>query len=512
MSGSSTFYKTSCYNKLYEKEVIIQKQNKQIEKLNTEIMNQYQENKTLKVFRKQCFNLEEQMRHIENEMQKLKEEKSDIIKKRNENDSLLKRKISELENLIEYEKLDYEKKTDLFNKKLSVFNQIVMENELYSEEIKKLKEELEKFEKTKNEEFQQLKIENIIKFDKVKKTMLNTIKLTNEKATKLNNEYMDTSNKLSILQNKQLTLHIDYQKEKIENLKKTNDELMNKIKNLQKDIDMHKLVERDLLLKSKAKDGGVDTSTDKIKTRYRTFFFKKKKDIKYYSGLKKKIINKSENKDKNNNNIESPILNKSNSVTNIISKPSVIERRLINYQKEIKEKKFEKENILLMNSKLKNRLHLYYNKFNGLFFFLEESIQNFFRDESLLGNKHFKVKMEDIKKFKFEELNKEEQYSILVLLMKHLMPLITINFTSKDNIGKELFKTNLNIIDKNFNTNLNYLQDKFLKNAFMDNNKYYKDLHISAKSSFSKTSIPVLRKLQNVDLDFYEFKNRAIFS
>ena len=512
MSSTSTFYKTSYFNKLYEKEVIIQKQNKQIEKLNTEIMNQYQENQTLKGFRKQCFNLEEQMKQIENEMQKLKEEKSDIIKKRDENDSLFKRKISELENLIEYEKLDYEKKTELFHKKLSVFNQIVMENELYSEEIKKLKEDLEKFEKTKNEEFQQLKIENIIKFDKVKKKMLNTIKLTNETATKLNNEYMNTSNKLFILQNKQLKLHIDYQKEKIDNLQKTNDKLMNKINNLQKDIDMHKLVERDLLLKSKGKDGGVDTSIDNKKTRYRTFFFKKKKDIKYYAGLNKKRINKSESKDKNNNIIESPRLNKSNSVTNIISKPSVIERRLINYQKQIKEKKFENENILIKNSKLKNRLHLYYNKFNGLFFFLEESIQNFFRDQTLLGNKHFQVKMEDIKKFKFEELNKEEQYSILVLLMKHLMPLITLNFNNKDNIGKEIFKTNLNIIDKNFNMNQNYLQDKFLKNAFMDNNKYYKDLHISAKNSFTKSSIPVLRKLQNVDLDFYEFKNRAIFS
>ena len=161
---------------------------------------------------------------------------------------------------------------------------------------------------------------------------------------------------------------------------------------------------------------------------------------------------------------------------------------------------------------MKNKLSLYYNKFNGLFFFLEECIQNFFREQALLENKHFFVKMEDIKKFKFDELNKEEKYSILVLLMKHLMPLITLNFNNKDNIGKELFKTNLNIIDKNFSNNQNYLQDKLLKNAFMDNHKYYKDLHINAKSSFSNSSIPVLRKLQDVELGFYEFKNKAIFS
>ena len=120
--------------------------------------------------------------------------------------------------------------------------------------------------------------------------------------------------------------------------------------------------------------------------------------------------------------------------------------------------------------------------------------------------------MDDIKKFKFDELTKEQQYSILVLLMKHLMPLITLNFNNKDNIGKEIFKTNLNIIDKNFTSNQNYLNDKILKNAFIDNNKYYKNLHMNAKTSFSNASIPVLRKLQDIELNFFEFKNKAIFS
>ena len=36
-------------------------------------------------------------------------------------------------------------------------------------------------------------------------------------------------------------------------------------------------------------------------------------------------------------------------------------------------------------------------------------------------------------------------------LMKYLLPLITINFNSSSNIGKNLFKTNLNIVNKKFN-------------------------------------------------------------
>ena len=513
-SGSTTFYKTSYYNKLYEKDNIIHEQYDQINKLKTELMNYCDENKNLKGYRRQCFDLKEQMKKIEKSIEKLNEEKLDIIKKRDENNSLFKRKISELENLLEYERLDHEQNTIMYKQKMSVYNQLLMENEIYSEEVKKLKNDLIINEKKNKEEFQKLKVENILKFERVKKKMFNTIRTTNEIANKLNNEYTETTQKLYILQNKQLLLHIEYQNEKIKNLQKTNDELTNKVNNLQKDIDTHISVEKGLLRKYKIKNGELNTSNENRKSRYKIFYFKKRKNIKYFSSLTKKELKDIESKDKDiiSDVEQSPKIKQSNSTTNMISKPSVLERRLLKYQKQIKEKKFENENIILKNKKLKNKLSLYYNKFNGLFFFLEECIQNFFREQALLENKHFFVKMEDIKKFKFDELNKEEKYSILVLLMKHLMPLITLNFNNKDNIGKEIFKTNLNIIDKNFSNNQNYLQDKLLKNAFMDNHKYYKDLHINAKSSFSNSSIPVLRKLQDVELGFYEFKNKAIFS
>jgi hypothetical protein len=344
--------------------------------------------------------------------------------------------------------------------------------------------------------------------------MFNTLKQTNEAANKLNKEYMDTNDRLYILQNKQLLLHLDFQKEKIKDLTKTNEELMNKIINLELEIDTHKLIEKDLLHKSKGQNEEIDTSLEKSKKGFKTFYFKKKQSMSNNKEQKNVVKSNSELTDKNKKKYIShtPKIIKNNSSINFISKPSAIEKRLLNYQKQIKQKNFENENILLINSKLKNRLHLYYNKFNGLFFFLEECIQNFFQDQSLIENKHFKLKMDDIKKFKFDELNKEEKYSLLVLLMKHLMPLITLNFNNIDNIGKEIFKTNLNIIDNQFSRNQNYLNDHILRNAFIDNNKYYKNLHVNAKTSFSNSSIPVLRKLKDIELNFYEFKNKAIFS
>ena len=46
-------YNAAYYNKLYEKDMLIQKQNKHIDKLNIELMKKNQENQTLKGFKKQ---------------------------------------------------------------------------------------------------------------------------------------------------------------------------------------------------------------------------------------------------------------------------------------------------------------------------------------------------------------------------------------------------------------------------------------------------------------------------
>ena len=180
--------------------------------------------------------------------------------------------------------------------------------------------------------------------------MLDTIKQSNEEASKLNMEYMDVNNQLSILQNRQLALHIQYQKEKINDLEKINKELMNKIKEYENDINVHKLIEKDLTLKNK---GTSNEENAEEKTKYRTFYFKKKRNI-----VSKLSNNGNENTNLKNRNIQGKI-RRSNSTMSFISKPSIIEKRLLSCQQEIKDKQFENENIILANSKLKNRLNLY---------------------------------------------------------------------------------------------------------------------------------------------------------
>ena len=166
--------------------------------------------------------------------------------------------------------------------------------------------------------------------------------------------------------------------------------------------------------------------------------------------------------------------------------------------------------MILMNSHLKNKLNLYQNKFNGLFNFLEESLNNFCHDEEIIKNNNFYLKLDKIKNCDFNSFNSQEKYALLVLLMKYLLPLVTINFNSTSNIGRDLFKTNLNIVNRKFNMNETFLRDETLKNAFLDKkNKIFKEVLNPRRTQFS-SSVPVLKQFKDINFDLFEKKNKAI--
>ena len=199
-----------------------------------------------------------------------------------------------------------------------------------------------------------------------------------------------------------------------------------------------------------------------------------------------------------------------NTYTIGLNRSQNLEKRISEYKKLIEEKKFENEKMLLTNTQLKSKLSLYQNKFNGLFNFFDESLNNFCNDEEIIKNNNFYIKLDKIKNCDFNSFTKQEKYALLVLLMKYLLPLITINFNSSSNIGKNLFKTNLNIVNKKFNLRETFLNDETLRNAFLDKkNKLYKDISNPRRTQFS-SSVPVLRKLNESSFNIFENKNKAI--
>ena len=77
-------------------------------------------------------------------------------------------------------------------------NHVELENSLNKEEIKNLNEKNEKLKKEHENLLRKQQVRNEIKFDKLKKKMIDNLKETQKNVTKLNKEYMDISYKLTL--------------------------------------------------------------------------------------------------------------------------------------------------------------------------------------------------------------------------------------------------------------------------------------------------------------------------
>ena len=232
------------------------------------------------------------------------------------------------------------------------------------------------------------------------------------------------------------------------------------------------------------------------------------------SNKKINIFNNFQNNTKNINYIKNKSMNNTLSkldLNNISIKEKynndsyIIDNPKFKYKEIIEKKNFEIENLKSKIDTLKNRISFFLNKYKKLYEFLEECLNEFFSE--LKEENNYRINYDDLIKLNFSELNKKEKYGVLVLLMNYLIPIITFNFKSNCNLGNYIFKTNINIFDKNFNKTERHLNDDILKKAFFGkNNKLQKDLFIKTKALFDGT-IPVLRKKDISSYDNNKIKN-----
>jgi hypothetical protein len=101
--------------------------------------------------------------------------------------------------------------------------------------------------------------------DKLKKDMLDRIHETKQSLLALKREQIETTSRLTVLQNHQLTTELEYQSKQTEKLLAKNQELSNKVTNLQRDVEIHKQVEQELVKRSHFGQKLVKSLTTKVK-------------------------------------------------------------------------------------------------------------------------------------------------------------------------------------------------------------------------------------------------------
>ena len=229
-----------------DKDSIIYKLSNDIENLNIKVFQLTQKNLEYKKLLKDYSTLKDKIKALEGELKNTNKEKIKLIKEKDDKNSELFNKVNSLENKIVVNKLDYDKNTILYQQKMSVFNHIRMENQVYAEEAAKFEKEKELYKKKKDNEVEKYRVHSLLKYQKFKQKMFDDLEKINENLLDINSDYISLSHKLTILKNRQLILQIGELETAVKELKTENKEMKRKIYEFGNDVNIHKLVEKNL--------------------------------------------------------------------------------------------------------------------------------------------------------------------------------------------------------------------------------------------------------------------------
>lgn len=230
----------------FDKDSLIYKLSNDVENLNIQVFQLSQKNLEYKKLLKDYATLKGKIKELEEELKHTNKEKIQLIKEKDDKNSELFNKVNSLENRIVTNKLDYDKNTILYQQKMSVFNHIRMENQVYAEEAAKFEKEKELYKKQKDKEVEKYRVHSLLKFEKFKQKMSEDLEKINENLLDINSDYISLSHKLTILKNRQLILQIGELETTVKELETQNKELKRKIYEYGNDVKIHKLVEKNL--------------------------------------------------------------------------------------------------------------------------------------------------------------------------------------------------------------------------------------------------------------------------
>ena len=355
---------------------------------------------------------------LEIELEKLKKEILELNRKYNE-----EKRQSEVTHNEEMRTLKLENEN--LKSKVGVVNDHIKEKNGLMKAFNILLEEKKNILSQHDKDMRQNEIKNQIKLNKLKKKMLDSVNKTQLKANELNVEYMDVSTKLTILQNHQFMVQLEYQEQQLNKLMAKNELLEKKIFEFKKDIEIHKEVELSLAEKNKKLIEEVQKFKDGEKTENEKVT-QKAQLISSNSALNFGI-NVSEKNNLNNKVIQ-------------------LEKKVLNLEKKLQIKQKEYYDLKDRSDSFEKILKNYEKRYMGLFNYFEECLKLFFNDEELKNNKNIFINIDSMQKGDFSNLNVNEKYSTLIILMKYLMPLIynnesVNNYNSINNVNIKFYSS-----------------------------------------------------------------------
>ena len=414
----------------------------------------------LKVIRQNC-NLKEEIYQNEKleiiqKDQKILELQTDIINLKIEHERYKNKKEMEYENDVNAVKNFYD--TNLLKNNTA---QVVEEaNKQFYQQILKLENIIINF----KEEQRKLDIKKEIEFErrmsKMKKKMLDYIKEGQKSKQYLSKEQLRLNDKLSVINKNTLLNELDFQSMQLEDLLKQRAQLDSIISGMKSDLEIHKKLEKILTEKNKEYTNMIKVLSTKIESKGKVDEMNENLESK--DTLKKELSSKLKQfrlvkpnskfiRINNQNNIrsldkrENKVKSESNSIKqnfneeikiknfgktsvgfrNNLKDDDINENQdLVFLRKELIKKIKESEDYRSKFEYYKTKLDLINKKYGNIMQLFEGVLVNIYEDKNMKYIKNIFINLEDFKQCNFETLSSEQKYSIVLLIIKYLMPLI----------------------------------------------------------------------------------------
>ena len=343
---------------------------------------------------------------------------------------------AKLENEIIY----YKGVRDTGLAKIDAADNIIKLNEIQHNYILSIEKEVEDLKNENDIKMRQLKLEHEQNYKKLKKKMIDFIKQSQKEMEKVNASNIELYSKFSMLYKNQMLDELENQNKQILELLKEKERQDKKIYALTEEIIIHDSVEKIISKKN-----------DRYRKLINNYIENKKQESK---NIKERKIEK-EN-EKNHNNKESyysedkikrnrNILKTNENIENGIFKTVMNRKDFFDYltlEKDYKECLKNCQSLKDQLNTLKDKEKLFQKKYYGIIKLYKIALDELVKDEET-PKKNIYINLDSINKGDYELLTKEEKIKIVRLLIKHLLPLITMNNSEISNLRKTF--TNLDI-------------------------------------------------------------------
>ena len=311
--------------------------------------------------------------------------------------------------------------------KIDAADKIIKLNEIQHNYILKIEKELEELKNQNDEKMTQLKIEHENNYDKLKKKMIYFIMKSQKEMEKSNSTNIELYSKFSVIFKNQILNELENQNKQIHQLILEKEKQDKKIYALTEEIIVHDSVEK--ILKRK------NFKYQNIINKY----MKNKSEEKEKEKEKGKAIENIGNNSRNINNIENGMHYSMDKIKNMKKNfnheynegffKTTMNRKeyhdYISLEKEYKQLLKDYQMLKEQYKTFKDKEKLFQKKYFGIIQLYNTALDELVKDEELTKSQIF-INLDNINKGDYESYTKEEKIKIIQMLIKHILPLITL--------------------------------------------------------------------------------------